>query len=307
MFKFLLIGVLGLFAQYIDGTLGMGYGVSASSFLIAVGLAPAIVSASVHTAEILASLASGISHLRFGNVDKKIAIPLILPGVIGGVIGAYFLANVSGNLIRPFIGIILLILGARIFIRFFWKKRVTVTHGEFSKKFLLPLGFVGGMFDAIGGGGWGPICTSALVSTNKTEPRYVVGSVNMAEFFTTVAIVLTFGFTVGFENFLWHITIPLIIGGVIAAPIAAYTCKRISPMVLGTAVGALLIILNTRTVAQYFPKLVHWAMPVKAELIMAIVFIVLLFLIVFRRIVFSKMSSRPIPLIEDGGKKVSKD
>lgn len=282
---------MGLFAQYIDGTLGMGYGVSASSFLIAVSLAPAIVSASVHTAEIFASLASGISHLRFGNVDKKIALPLIIPGVVGGIIGAYFLAGVSGNLIRPFIGIMLLILGVRIFTRFFWKRRVTITHGEFSKRFLLPLGFVGGMFDAIGGGGWGPICTAALVSTNKTEPRYVVGSVNMAEFFTTIAIVLTFGFTLGFENFLWHFTIPLIIGGVIAAPIAAYTCKRISPVVLGTSVGALLIVLNIRTVAKYLPQVIHWTMPVNPELIVVLVVILLVFLIVLR-----KISSKTLPL-----------
>jgi len=255
MTEFLLVLVMGFFAQYIDGALGMGYGASSSSFLIAAGLAPVVVSASVHTSEIFASLASGLSHLRFGNVNVKIALPLTVSGVIGGVFGAYFLSSLSGDLVKPFIGIILLALGIRIFLRFFLKKRVELVRGEFSWRFLLLLGFIGGAVDAFGGGGWGPICTSTLVSTNKTEPRYVVGSVNLAEIFTTLAIVFTFGGTLGFENFLWNITIPLIIGGVIAAPLAAYTCKKVSPRVLGSMVGLILIILNARTIISSIPKL----------------------------------------------------
>lgn len=280
MLKFLLIVTLSFFAQYIDGALGMGYGVSSSSFLVAAGLLPAVVSASVHTAEIFTSLVSGLSHLRFGNVEKKIALPLACTGVVGGTIGAYFLVSMPGELIRPFVGIILLLLGVRIFIKFLSKRGVVLIKGEFTKKFLLPLGFVGGTFDAIGGGGWGPICTSTLVSANKTEPRYVIGSVNMAEFLTTVAIVLTFGFTLGFESFLWYITIPLIIGGVIAAPIAAYTCKWISPITLGTAVGSILIVLNARTIAKYLPKIIGVEVSVNPELVVIPIVIVLIFLIV---------------------------
>ncbi|MDI6855885.1 MAG: sulfite exporter TauE/SafE family protein [Candidatus Thermoplasmatota archaeon] len=247
MIIFLLIVLVGFAVQYIDGALGMGYGASSSSLLIAAGLMPALVSASVHTAEIFATLASGISHLRFGNINKKIVLPLICTGVIGGVFGAYFLANMPGKLMRPIIAIILLVMGARIFVKYILKKHIILGKGELAKSFLLPLGFLGGAIDAIGGGGWGPLCTSTLVSANKSEPRYVIGSVNLAEFFVTIAITLTFGLVIGFENFLWAITIPLIIGGVIAAPIAAYTCKRVSPRILGILVGAILIALNART------------------------------------------------------------
>ncbi|MDI6708502.1 MAG: sulfite exporter TauE/SafE family protein [Candidatus Thermoplasmatota archaeon] len=247
MIIFLLIVLVGFAVQYIDGVLGMGYGASSSSLLIAAGFMPAVVSASVHTAEIFVSLLSGVSHLRFGNVDKKIVLPLICAGVIGGVSGAYFLANMPPLLIRPIVAIILLVMGGRIFVKYILKKHIILGKGEFTKKFLFPLGFLGGLIDAICGGGWGPLCTSTLVSANKAEPRYVVGSVNLAEFFITIAITLTFIFIIGFENFLWAITIPLIIGGVIAAPIAAYTCKKIPPRLLGILVGAILIALNART------------------------------------------------------------
>lgn len=282
MLLFFLILVLGFFAQYIDGVLGMGYGASSSSFLVATGLVPAIVSASVHTSEIFASFASGLSHLIFGNVDSKVALPLTCTGILGGIVGAYFLAKLPGNLMTPFVGAILLILGIRIFLRFFWKKNLKLTKGEFSKRFLLLLGFVGGAVDAIGGGGWGPICTSMLVSANKTEPRYVIGSVNIAEFFTTITTVFTFGSIIGFENFLWHVTIPLIVGGVIAAPVAAYTCQKVPPRILGTLVGAILITLNTRTITKYLPKMLRVEMPIKLELIVIFTALVLVFLITLR-------------------------
>lgn len=256
----LLVLVWGFFAQYIDGALGMGYGATSASLILGTTtLYPAIVSASVHTAEIFVSAASGLSHLRFGNVHKKIALPLTCTGVIGGVIGALFVSEMLGEFVKPFVGIILFILGLRIFLRYYLKNKLTVhskPKGEFSKKFLLPVGLVGGAVDAIGGGGWGPVCTSTLVSANKKEPRYVVGSVNISEFFTTLAIVATFGLTLGFETFLWYITIPLIIGGVIAAPVAAYTCKKISATVLGLSTGIILMVLNSRTIAKSLPRLI---------------------------------------------------
>jgi len=129
-------------------------------------------------------------------------------------------------LVKPFIGIVLLALGIRIFLRFFLKKRVELVRGEFSWRFLLLLGFIGGSVNSFGGGEWGPICTSTLVSTNKTEPRYVCWFRKSRGDFHYTGDVFTFGGTLGFENFLWNITIPLIIGGVIAAPLAAYTCKK---------------------------------------------------------------------------------
>lgn len=294
MITFLLILIMGFFAQYVDGALGMGYGASSSSFLITTGLAPAIVSASVHTSEIFASFASGLSHLRLGNVKRKIALPLTCTGIVGGVIGAYFLAKLPGKLMSPFVGIILLFLGVRIFLRFLWKKHIVLGKGEFSDKFLLFLGFVGATVDAIGGGGWGPICTSTLVSANKTELRYVIGSVNMAEFFATVAIVFTFGSTLGFENFLWYVTIPLIIGGILAAPMAAHTSKKMPPNILGTLVGAILIVLNTRTVAEYLPNIIGMEMTVKPELIIVSIVIILVFLIVLRYIHYKKGAPKEV-------------
>ncbi|MFX0170108.1 MAG: sulfite exporter TauE/SafE family protein [Candidatus Hodarchaeota archaeon] len=279
MWTFIIIAIVGFFAQYIDGALGMGYGASSASFLIAAGLLPALVSASVHTSEIFASLASGVSHLRFGNVETRIAIPLTCTGIIGGIIGAYFLATLSNELVSPFVAIILLILGARIFVRFLLKKHIALHTGEFSKRFLLFLGLIGGTVDAFGGGGWGPICTSTLVTANKREPRVIIGSVNIAEFFTTVAIVITFGFTVGFENFLWFITIPLIIGGILAAPVAAYTCKRVPPVLLGTLVGSILIVLNSRTLMTTLPALIDMELPVSRDLLIIPIIIALIFII----------------------------
>lgn len=285
MWTFILILVVGSLAQYIDGALGMGYGASSASFLIAAGLEPALVSASVHTSEIFASLASGVSHFRFGNVVKKIAIPLTCTGIIGGIIGAYFLATLPSDLVSPFVAIILLLLGARIFVRFLWKNHIVHYKGEFSRGFLSVLGLVGGAVDAFGGGGWGPVCTSILVSANRREPRHIIGSVNIAEFFTTVAIVITFGFTVGFENFLWFITIPLIIGGVVAAPVAAYTCKRVPPTLLGTLVGSVLIVLNSRTLTKKLSTLFGVVLPISPDLLIIPVVVALIFIIavIYRR------------------------
>ena len=246
----IIIFLIGLFSQYIDGTLGMGYGATSSSILIAIGLIPALVSASVHTAEIFASFASSISHVRMKNVKKEISLPLIISGIIGGVIGALFLVNFNQLIVKISVGFILLFLGLSIFIRFALRNRITYTRALFSKPKLFLLGLIGAAFDAFGGGGWGPICTSTLVSQNKQEPRYIIGSVNFAEFFATIAIVITFGFTLGFENFLWFITIPLIIGGVIAAPLAAFTCHRIPSRWLGVSVGLFLVILNIRTLLK---------------------------------------------------------
>ncbi|MFX1342064.1 MAG: sulfite exporter TauE/SafE family protein [Promethearchaeota archaeon] len=280
MWTFLIILVIGFLAQYIDGALGMGYGASSSSFLITTGIMPALASASVHTSEIFASLASGASHLRFGNVEKKIVVPLTCTGIIGGIMGAYFLATLPSEFVSPIVAIILLILGIRIFLRFLWKKRILLYKGEFSNRFLLVLGLIGGTVDAFGGGGWGPICTSTLVSANKKEPRVIIGSVNIAEFFTTVAIVITFGITVGFENFLWFITIPLIIGGIIAAPVAAYTCKRVSAYLLGTLVGTILIVLNSRTLIRTLPGLIGIESPINLDLFIILGVVVLISVII---------------------------
>ena len=252
-------GIVGFFAQFIDGSLGMGYGAFSATFLIAAGIYPAIASASVHTAEIFTTLASGGAHIWFGNVKKEWLLPLIIPGIVGGVTGAYFLALIPGDVIRPYIAGFLLVLGIIILYRFLRKKKLTVTdtanmpdntnsHRLVDSSAKLPvLGLVGAFVDAVGGGGWGPITTPGLILTGNTEPRKVVGTVNLAEFFITIAISITFIAVLGWESFDWSLVAALLVGGVIAAPIAAYLCKRLPIRVLGIIIGLLLIGLNLRT------------------------------------------------------------
>ncbi|MGQ9627458.1 MAG: sulfite exporter TauE/SafE family protein [Anaerolineae bacterium] len=235
--------VVGFIAQMIDGALGMAYGVSSNTFLLSLGIPPAIASASVHAAEIVVTAISGISHLSFGNVNKEIVKRLVIPGVIGGVVGAYILTAVPGDVIKPFIAIYLLIMGFVIILRAFREVKET----EVKTTELLPLGLIGGFFDAIGGGGWGPIVTSTLVARGN-NPRFSVGSVNFSEFFVTVAEVITFLALIGLVK--WQIILGLLIGGVIAAPLAAYICKRLPTRTLMIMVGALIIILSIRTIYQ---------------------------------------------------------
>jgi len=176
-------------------------------------------------------------------------------------------------------------------VRFFWKNHIMSHKGEFSIGFLLVLGLIGGAVDAFGGGGWGPVCTSTLVTANKKEPRVIIGSVNIAEFFATVAMVITFGLTVGFENFLWFITIPLIIGGIIAAPIAAYTCRRVSPVLLGTLVGSILIVLNSRTLIKTLPALFGIDLPINPDLLILPVMFALILILTIIYLRRKKMDS----------------
>ncbi|NIM02803.1 TSUP family transporter [bacterium] len=234
--------IVGFVAQIIDGALGMAYGVTSTTFLLSIGIPPVAASASVHTAEIFASGASGLAHLRFGNVDKKLFKRLLIPGVMGGILGAYILTAVPGEAIKPFIAFYLLIMGLIILRRAFKK----VEEKEVKTK-ILPLGISGGFFDAIGGGGWGPIVTSTLVARGH-NPRFSIGSVNLAEFFVTVAEVATFLTIIGLVH--WHIIIGLIIGGVLAAPLAAYVCKRIPSRALMIIVGLLIMALSIRTICS---------------------------------------------------------
>lgn len=234
--------IVGFVAQIIDGALGMAYGVTSTTFLLSIGIPPVAASASVHTAEIFASGASGLAHLRFGNVDKKLFKKLLIPGVMGGILGAYMLTAVPGKTIKPFIAFYLLIMGLIILRRAFKK----VEQKEVKTK-ILPLGVSGGFFDAIGGGGWGPIVTSTLVARGH-NPRFSIGSVNLAEFFVTVAEVATFLTIIGLVH--WQIIIGLIIGGVLAAPLAAYVCKRLPARALMIIVGLLIMVLSIRTICS---------------------------------------------------------
>jgi len=237
--------LVGFLAQLIDGSLGMAYGVSSNSFLLGVGVPPAIASASVHTAEVFTTGISGFSHWKLGNIDKRIVLGLIIPGVIGGALGAYVLTSVDGNKIKPYIAIYLLIMGIRILFKAFRHKETPEIAPE--PKLLAPLGLVGGTLDAMGGGGWGPIVTTTLISSGHT-PRKTIGSVNFSEFFVTLVVSITFLLTIGLTH--WNVFLGLMIGGVIAAPFGALLTKKIPARAIMVVVGLVIIFLQIRTMFQ---------------------------------------------------------
>ncbi len=227
----------------IDGALGMAYGVSCNTFLLSAGVLPAAAAASVKTAEVFTSGVSGISHLKLGNVDKKLFYRLVFPGVFGGILGAYILTNIDGNKIKPYISAYLLIMGIVIIRKAF----IRTVHKEEKHHHVSFLGFIGALLDAIGGGGWGPIVSSTLLAGGR-EPRTVIGSVNASEFFVTVAQAATFTTFLGFKH--GPVVLGLILGGVIAAPAAAYVAKHIPAKQLMITVGILIILLSLRTIVM---------------------------------------------------------
>ncbi len=233
----------------------MGYGAFSASLLIGMGIMPALASASIHTAEVFTTLFSGISHLRFGNVKKEWLLLLIIPGAVGGAIGAYFLTSIPGSTTRPFVAGFLLIMGILMLYRFIPLRRASspsrlstaLSDPKVSSKKISALGFIAAFFDAVGGGGWGPIATPGLILTENEEPRKVVGTVNLAEFFITIVIAATFFIALGAEEYNWSMIGMLLLGGIIAAPLAAYLCKKLPARMLGILVGVALIGFNLRT------------------------------------------------------------
>lgn len=244
----LLFVLVGFVAQLIDGALGMAYGVSSTTFLLTVGVSPAIASACVHTSEVFTTAVSGLSHFRLGNVDKKLFVKLVIPGVLGGITGAYLLSLEGlGDFLKPFISIYLLIMGVVIL----WKVVCKCQECEVTR-FLIPLGAVGGFFDALGGGGWGPIVTTTVVARGHS-PRLTIGSVSATEFFVTFAQAITFVITIpDLITQHWQIIVGLLSGGVIAAPLAAYICRRVPARVMMTIVGVVIIALSLRTLILAF-------------------------------------------------------
>jgi len=233
----------------------MGYGAFSASLLIGMGIMPALASASIHTAEVFTTLFSGISHLRFGNVKKEWLLLLIIPGAVGGAIGAYFLTSIPGSTTRPFVAGFLLIMGILMLYRFIPLRRASspsrlstaLSDPKVSSKKISALGFIAAFFDAVGGGGWGPIATPGLILTENEEPRKVVGTVNLAEVFITIVIAATFFIALGAEEYNWSMIGMLLLGGIIAAPLAAYLCKKLPARMLGILVGVALIGFNLRT------------------------------------------------------------
>ncbi len=237
---FLLYVTVGLVAQMVDGAVGMAYGVTSSSVLLSFGMHPATVSACVHASETFTTAASGAAHWKLGNVDKRLIARLAVPGMIGGALGAYVLSNISGDTIKPIIAIYLLLMGVYIV----WKALQPPPVLHEPPRHVAPLGFVGGFVDSVGGGGWGPIVTSALIGQGTT-PRYAIGTVNLAEFFVALTVTLTFLFTIGLE--LWPIIAGLVLGGILAAPFAALVTKHLPDKPLMIIVGCVIVLLSLRT------------------------------------------------------------
>lgn len=253
MRAFLIFALAGLVAQLVDGSLGMAYGVTSTSVLLAAGTAPAVASASVHLAEVGTTLVSGASHWRFGNVDWRVVGILAVPGAVGAVLGAYMLVNMTEDA-EPYMAGLLLLLGVYVLLRFSSRAvaRRVVSGPRPGGRFLGPLGLVAGFLDASGGGGWGPVATSSLLASGRLEPRKVVGSVDTSEFVVALAASLGFLVTFSQKGIDYLVVLALMVGGMIAAPFAAYLVRLLPARVLGTGAGGLIVVTNARTLLNGF-------------------------------------------------------
>jgi uncharacterized membrane protein YfcA len=231
--------LIGFAAQLIDGALGMAFGQISSTLLITMGVPPAAASAGVHTAETFTTAVSGISHVAHRNVDWRLFFRIVIPGVFGGILGAYVLTQVNANTAKPYVLAYLTALGLYLFYR-----GIMHRHTERRPKIVEPLGLAGGFLDAAGGGGWGAIVTTNLL-VQGSNPRKTIGTVNTAEFFLTITISATFLATLTFagtsedRDLLLKATMGLLIGGVLAAPFGAWIAKRVNPDRLLAFVGGL--------------------------------------------------------------------
>ncbi|MES5936220.1 sulfite exporter TauE/SafE family protein [Mammaliicoccus lentus] len=254
MRKLTIFAIVGFLAQLIDGSLGMGFGATSSSLLLTFGIAPAIASATIHFSEVATTAASGLSHLKFENVDKSIILKLALPGAITGFIGAAVLSNLHSEFIKPFIAIFLLSMGIYIIYQFVFKKQKNneLNEGKLSGFLLVPQGAIAGFLDAIGGGGWGPVNTPLLLSRNKIEPRYVIGTVSTSEFFVTISTSLGFIIFLGGSQINIALVAALALGGVVAAPFAAWLVKTLPVYILAVCVGGLIIFTNSNLLLNAF-------------------------------------------------------
>ncbi|GGD08612.1 sulfite exporter TauE/SafE family protein [Nocardioides daphniae] len=270
MRQLIVLGLVGFLAQLIDGSLGMAYGVTSSTLLLAAGVAPAAASAAVHFSEIGTSLVSGFSHHRLGNVDWRTVGILAGPGFVGAFLGATLLVNLDGEVAKPIVACILLALGFYVVWRFLvLGGRRPTFKGRPSAGFLAPMGLFGGALDSIGGGGWGPVGTTTLLSSGRLEPRKVIGSIDTSEFVVAVGGSLGFLAGLGASNIEWGYAIALLVGGVFAAPLAAMLVRHLPARILGVAAGGLIISTNSRTLALSFD-----ATSTTVWTLMAVVFVV---------------------------------
>ena len=252
---------IGFFAQIIDGSLGMAYGITSNAFLLSFGFPPVVSSASVHTAEIVTAGAEGMAHLRAGNVDRSVLRYLIIPGVLGAVVGAYLLTSISGTFLLPFISIYLFVMGFLLLEKAFEKKpliikafiflRDKMMHARSDRwgRKLAPFGIIGGALDSIGGGGWGPLITLTLFFRGENL-RLAIGSVILSEFFVALAASATLLATLKFEY--WQTIAGLIIGGLLAVPLGPYLTKKVPYKPLMIIVGAVIMLLSLKNLLGFF-------------------------------------------------------
>lgn len=253
MRRLLVLTVFGFLAQLVDGALGMAYGATSTSLLLLVGLSPAVVSASVHLAEIGTTLVAGGAHARFGNVDWGIVGRLAVPGAVGAFLGATLLSSLSTAAARPITGTVLLVIGAWILVRFTIRPpRYESRRGSHGlrTRFIAPVGMIAGFIDATGGGGWGPVATPSLLITERVEPRRVVGTVDTSEFLVALAASAGFLLGLGRSGFSGDVVVALLIGGLVAAPLAAWVVARMPAALLGASVGGLLVLTNVDTLLR---------------------------------------------------------
>ncbi|MFI5556412.1 sulfite exporter TauE/SafE family protein [Streptomyces sp. NPDC051738] len=247
----ILLALAGLGAQLVDGSLGMAYGVTSTTLMLAMGTNPAAVSATVHLAEIGTTLMSGASHWRFGNVDWKVVGKIGVPGAIGSFLGATVLSKLSTDVAAPLMSLILLGLGVYVMSRFTFRGLPKDRMGlPLRRRFLTPLGLVAGFLDATGGGGWGPVGTPALLASGRMEPRKVIGSIDTSEFLVAVAASLGFLFSLGSQGIDFTWVAAFLVGGLVAAPIAAWLVRILPPRILGSAVGGVILVTNVRTLLK---------------------------------------------------------
>lgn len=233
----------GFLAQAVDGALGMAYGISATTFLLGTGASPAVASASVHIAEVFTTGFSGISHVRYGNVNKSLFLRLLLPGMLGAATGAVVVTQVDAGLLRPVVSGYLLVMGGYILAR----SRRPRRHRAELPKHVGKLALFGGFVDAVGGGGWGPVVTTTLVG-GGSDPRTTIGSVSFAEFFLTLATAASFSLLV--TTTAWVTIAGLVFGGLFAAPFAAMLCRAVHARTLMAMVGIIISLLSLYNLAQ---------------------------------------------------------
>lgn len=244
----ILVAIAGLAAQLVDGSLGMGYGLTSSTLLIFAGLTPAMASASVHLAEVGTTAISGIAHHQFGNVDWHVVRRIAIPGGIGAFLGATLLSSLSTEAARPLASGLLFLLGIYVLLRFLLGKARVQRHGRPGVRFLVPLGVLGGFVDATGGGGWGPVTTPTLLADGRLAPNRVIGTVGASEFVVALSASAGFFTSLGGEGVKIEFVLALLAGGLVAAPIAAYLVRHMNPRLLGVVVGGFICFTNARVV-----------------------------------------------------------